>query len=830
MYAKDDLVGQKGPLSTSTQTWEVLFQTHDRRLAGEPATAESVTAKDPNHVDTFGSDFAFSFAAWLQQIKCTLGDVNSLFADQEAMSAMQSGIQDNIWIQEDIAKTSGLSGLKANQHFFVYQNILSLIAFIISHRPFADKLVYAPSQFFSGNTDYPVRPVYVTIGNLSRKARRRRSTPSTLLARFIPTTKIRDPLLKSQVYHYCMGKLLSPLENAAKSEILLACADRRTRQCYPTICAILADYKEQVLLTSVKKNRHCTRCTRTEQFTQLQQERCLNKGHDDFVHPVNCFSTTPVTQESSSTQLNERFRQVMHSTSLKRFNNKRAFTEAIIQQLVAVISPLFVSKAPFALHFIRAVCDLVTLAQYKSHDEDTLAYIQGKNFNYPKWHALTHIIQDIRMYRALDSICTRANSEAHHITMVKQFYSMTNKKEYILQICLHNSQRTALLAANHATVVKQSQPSTTVDIQDRTYSTRSIPGIQPHSTKLPLSEVAANIAISDFTHAAAVRISVQIHPSIKCWRSSGKRHNDPKHCDEEVRRDYVWVQEFEHRDNRRQSRTVTDSRVVAQLHLILTIIDHTRYDKDRKHIAYIRAFSEVLLFNNNRQIDNTTRMLSVPFKFYDLSTIIRPVHLVPRDLPDSTTHEYNRLYSPTFDINLLRTLRDLLPALKFSSIERYSRSHVLCPRRVSLIYPPRPHPPYLNPSPHPPLDHSYSLQSSRHHCPLNSSQVRFVLLLPPRRPVRQHHKTRGDLLLQQLKILVNQALILVRLVAYAACGNCADLNPLPPQRRGIAKTLRSMRPISTNNDSSRHEQQQRPPIPRRFSKTNDSTPLLTTES
>ncbi|KAH5573446.1 hypothetical protein HBI25_012980 [Parastagonospora nodorum] len=195
-------------------------------------------------------------------------------------------------------------------------------------------------------------------------------------------------------------------------------------------------------------------------------------------------------------------------------------------------------------------------------------------------------------------------------------------------------------------------------------------------------------------------MSVQIHPSIKCWRSSGKRHNDPEHCDEEVvrcapnwqqtglwRRDYVWVQEFEHGDNRRQSRTVTDGRVVAQLHLILTIIDHTRYDKDGKHMAYIGAFSEVLLFNNNGQIDNTTGMLSVrrrawnaapkrrtlqAFKFYDLSTIIRPVHLVPRDLPDSTTRttmsyyvnnyidwdEYNRLYSPTFDIDLLRTLRE----------------------------------------------------------------------------------------------------------------------------------------------------------------------------
>ncbi|QRD00638.1 hypothetical protein JI435_415520, partial [Parastagonospora nodorum SN15] len=137
----------------------------------------------------------------------------------------------------------------------------------------------------------------------------------------------------------------------------------------------------------------------------------------------------------------------------------------------------------------------------------------------------------------------------------------------------------------------------------------------------------------------------------------------------------------------------------------------------------------------------------------------------------------------------------LLPALKFSSMERYGGSHVLCPRRVSLIYPPRPHPPYLNPSPHPPLDHSYSLQSSRHHCPLNSSQVRFVLLLPPRRPVRRHHKTRGDLLLRQLEILVDQALVLVGLVAHAACGNRADLNPLPPQRRGslVARQCRRRR-------------------------------------
>ncbi|KAH4043503.1 hypothetical protein HBH49_231140 [Parastagonospora nodorum] len=178
-------------------------------------------------------------------------------------------------------------------------------------------------------------------------------------------------------------------------------------------------------------------------------------------------------------------------------------TTLVTQESSTIISLLFISKAPFALHFICAVCNLVILAQYKSYDEDTL-----------------------------------------------------------------------------------------------------------------------------------------IHPSIKCWRSSGKRHNDPEYCDEEV------------------------------LYLILIIIDYTCYDKDRKHIAYIRVFSEVLLFNNNRQINNTTRMLT--FKFYDLSTIICLVHLVPRDLPNLITYttmsyyvnnyidwdEYNCLYLLTFNIDLLRTLRE----------------------------------------------------------------------------------------------------------------------------------------------------------------------------
>ncbi|KAH5551650.1 hypothetical protein HBI27_000040 [Parastagonospora nodorum] len=383
-----------------------------RRLAGELAIAESVTAKDPNHVNTFSLDFAFSFAITIL--------IRLLIARGNISNA----------------------------------NILLLIAFIISYCLFVDKLNIQQSLL-----DRAIVVLIIILVNKTQLLLILGDVAAyTLLARFISITKIRNPLLKT-------------LENAAKSRILLACADGRTKQCYLTICAILKYYNFNIHVSLATDTLHL-----------------LLKGLVikmlDFI------------------------------TSLKRFNNKRAFTE-----LIAVVSLLFVLKAPFALHFIRAVCDLVTLAQYKN----------------------------IRMYRALDSICTRANSEAYYITIVKQFYSITNKKD----------------------------------------------------------KVAVNIAISDFIHAAAVFI----HSSIKCWRSSSKRHNDSKHCDEEV------------------------------LYLILIIINYTRYDKDRKHMAYIRAFSKVLLFNNNRQINNTTRMLSTlqAFKFYNLSTIICLVHLVPRDLPNLTT-------------------------------------------------------------------------------------------------------------------------------------------------------------------------------------------------
>ncbi|KAH5491862.1 hypothetical protein HBI52_214170 [Parastagonospora nodorum] len=291
---------------------------------------------------------------------------------------------------------------------FLFANILLLIAFIISYCLFADKLVYALN-----------RATVMLIIIL-------RSTSSTLLARFISTTKIRNLFLKT-------------LENAAKSRILLIC--------------------------HYNFNIHVSLAT---DILHLLLKGLVIKILDFIIEQ-----------------------------------------KVIIQQLIAIVSLLFILKAPFALHFIYAVCNLVTLAINIFKEEFQVYYI-----------------------------CTRANSEAHYITI-------------------------------------------------------------PYLIKLPLSKVTVNIAISDFTHAAV--------------QSSSKRYNNSKHCNEKV---------------------------IRCLYLILIIINYTCYDKDRKHIAYIRAFSKVLLFNNNRQINNTTRMLSIlqAFKFYNLSTIICLVHLILRDLPNLITH------------------------------------------------------------------------------------------------------------------------------------------------------------------------------------------------
>ena len=118
------------------------------------------------------------------------------------------------------------------------------------------------------------------------------------------------------------------------------------------------------------------------------------------------------------------------------------------------------------------------LAQYVSHDDETLWYMEHAlyrlektkiafehhrpidsklyrpTFNYPKFHAVTHFAQCIRDYGSAVNYDT-AHSEAAHKYLLKAFYNKTNKKEYDAQIRQHNVCHTNVIAMKDVIISKK---------------------------------------------------------------------------------------------------------------------------------------------------------------------------------------------------------------------------------------------------------------------------------------------------------------------------------------------------------------------------------------
>ena len=198
-----------------------------------------------------------------------------------------------------------------------------------------------------------------------------------------------------------------------------------------------------------------------------------------------------VAESSGTVQLDERFRCVPQFTGLKlfkEFSRVKQWTgveqKAIVRQLIPVLAPLLSVKEPAAMHCARAFVDFILMAQYKTHDDETLRYMEQAlyridkmkvafralrpldkstdegHFNFPKFHVMTHYTSFIRDFGAADNYDTE-HSEAGHKYHVKDFYGRTNKNRgYQGQICLHNTRRMNMLAMEDVLFHDQSGHST----------------------------------------------------------------------------------------------------------------------------------------------------------------------------------------------------------------------------------------------------------------------------------------------------------------------------------------------------------------------------------
>jgi hypothetical protein len=161
-----------------------------------------------------------------------------------------------------------------------------------------------------------------------------------------------------------------------------------------------------------------------------------------------------------------------------------------------VITPFLLDTAPEALEYTRALIDFIILAQYRSHDENTLGYMEqallridntkeafakyrptdannDAHWNYPKFHSLSHYVSFIRKFGAPNGYDTE-HMEPGHKFLVKDFYTRTNKNDgYLRQIASHNTRDTNRKAMDHCLLhffATTDQEGVEVDIQVTTMS------------------------------------------------------------------------------------------------------------------------------------------------------------------------------------------------------------------------------------------------------------------------------------------------------------------------------------------------------------------------
>ncbi|KAJ3713081.1 hypothetical protein C8R42DRAFT_593757 [Lentinula raphanica] len=112
--------------------------------------------------------------------------------------------------------------------------------------------------------------------------------------------------------------------------------------------------------------------------------------------------------------------------------------------LVGKIDPRGITACRAILHFIQ-------LAQYSSHDQDTLQYMKQEldtwyshcdyfihegareNFDLPKFHSLLHYVDSIRWIGTTDNSNTEA-FECLHIDFAKEVWRASNKKDHFRQM------------------------------------------------------------------------------------------------------------------------------------------------------------------------------------------------------------------------------------------------------------------------------------------------------------------------------------------------------------------------------------------------------------
>ena len=240
-------------------------------LSGNGRSQSPRRSPDSSRYYPFQSETDFALAQWFLGAKCTKGDIERFFGDtcleqihqllsfsshNELMSKIHDiphGIPDDIWKISDVEVEQETIGLSPSTYQIRYRDIVKILQFLMGHEPFKHHLSYAPVRQFSGtgidnriydemhtadwwwrtqeeipdggtiipillasdktmlslhHGDQSAWPIYITIGNLDRKTRRKQTVPGSVLLGFLPITSETADESKARVYHAAMELIL----------------------------------------------------------------------------------------------------------------------------------------------------------------------------------------------------------------------------------------------------------------------------------------------------------------------------------------------------------------------------------------------------------------------------------------------------------------------------------------------------------------------------------------------------------------------------------------------------------------------------------------------
>lgn len=112
-------------------------------------------------------------------------------------------------------------------------------------------------------------PVYGTLANISKRARRQPSKRAWMLLGYLPIDGFEDVAndderrrLKSELIHRSMERILAPLREASEKGVEMWCSDGRKRRIFPRVAAYTADWPEQNLQSCTSEGS-CPVCKTT---------------------------------------------------------------------------------------------------------------------------------------------------------------------------------------------------------------------------------------------------------------------------------------------------------------------------------------------------------------------------------------------------------------------------------------------------------------------------------------------------------------------------------------------------------------------------------------